>query len=173
MSQLKVNSIIPVAGVPTGGGGGIVQVVSVVKSDTTSISASSGSFNDISGLSATITPTSSSSKILVLFNVNAGFASGYRGSFRLVRGSTAINIGDASSSVQRMTFSSIETKNTSATEQVSSNFLDSPSTTSSVTYKVQLEAEGGTHFINRAKANGQGSTYHNGTSNITLMEVSA
>ena len=61
------------------------------------------------------------------------FASGYRGSFRLVRGSTAINIGDASSSVQRMTFSSIETKNNSATEQVSSNFLDSPSSTSSVT----------------------------------------
>ncbi len=154
-------------------GGKILQVVSVSKSDTTSISASSGSFNDISGLSASITPASSSNKVLVLFNVNAGMRSGYRGSFRLVRGSTAINIGDASSSVQRMTFSSIETKNNSATEQVSSNFLDSPSSTSSVTYKVQLEAEGGTHFINRTVGDGTGSTYHNGTSNITLIEVAA
>ena len=154
-------------------GGKILQVVSVSKSDTTSISASSGSFNDISGLSASITPASSSNKVLVLFNVNAGMRSGYRGSFRLVRGSTAINIADASSSVQRMTFSSIETKNNSATEQVSSNFLDSPSSTSSVTYKVQLEAEGGTHFINRTVGDGTSSTYHNGTSNITLIEVAA
>tara|TARA_B100001093_G_scaffold366186_1_gene350962 strand:- start:289 stop:1731 length:1443 start_codon:yes stop_codon:yes gene_type:complete len=154
-------------------GGKILQVVSVSKSDTTSISASSGSFNDISGLSASITPASSSNKVLVLFNVNAGMRSGYRGSFRLVRGSTAINIADASSSVQRMTFSSIETKNNSASEQVSSNFLDSPSSTSSVTYKVQLEAEGGTHFINRTVGDGTSSTYHNGTSNITLIEVAA
>ena len=56
MSTLKVNSIIPVAGVPTGGGGGIVQVKQTVKSDTASVG--SASFTDLSGMTITITPTS-------------------------------------------------------------------------------------------------------------------
>ena len=64
MSQIKVNSIIPVSGVPTGGGGGIIQVKSVVKTDI--FTSTSTSFVDITGMSVNITPTSSSSKILFL-----------------------------------------------------------------------------------------------------------
>ena len=52
MSTLKVNSIIPVAGVPTGGGGGIVQVKQTVKSDTTTVASSS--FADLPGMTITI-----------------------------------------------------------------------------------------------------------------------
>ena len=66
MSQLKVNSIIPVSGVPTGGGGGIIQIKQTFKTDGTSQSGNSSStYYDISGMSVTITPTSSSSKIIV------------------------------------------------------------------------------------------------------------
>ncbi len=162
------------SGTATGmGGGKILQVVSAHKSDTFSQATSAGTFYDITGLSASITPASSSNKILVLFNINAGFATGWRGSFRLVRGSTAINIGDASGSVNRAAFSAVFTGSSSQTEQVSSNFLDSPSSTSSLTYKLQLVAEGGTHYINRSNADNTGATYFAGTSNLTLMEVSA
>ena len=65
MSQLKVNSIIPVGGVPTGGGGGITQVKQTVKKDVFSASLATGNVSaDITGLSVTITPTSSTNKIL-------------------------------------------------------------------------------------------------------------
>lgn len=66
MSTLKVNSIIPVAGVPTGGGGGIIQIVKAVT--TTQTSTTSESFVD-SNLTATITPTSTSSHVLVLARI--------------------------------------------------------------------------------------------------------
>ena len=66
MSTLKVNSIIPVAGVPTGGGGGIIQIVKAVT--TTQTSTSSESFVD-TNLTATITPTSTSSHVLILARI--------------------------------------------------------------------------------------------------------
>jgi hypothetical protein len=60
MSQLKVNSIIPTGGVPTGGGGGITQIVSATKSDTSSFSASTSSPSSLESIfPITITPTSS------------------------------------------------------------------------------------------------------------------
>ena len=62
-SELRVDKIIPTGGVPTGGGGGIIQVVSAYKGDN--FSTSSTTFVDITGLSATITPKFSTSKILV------------------------------------------------------------------------------------------------------------
>ena len=74
MSTLKVNSIIPVAGVPTGGGGGIIQIVQSLKKDTSTTSVTtnttSSAFESVSNLTCTITPTSSSSKILVDFMLN-------------------------------------------------------------------------------------------------------
>lgn len=167
------DGIIQSADLATGVGGKVLQVVSAHKSDTFSQSTSAGVFYDITGLSASITPASSSNKILVLFNINAGFATGWRGSFRLVRDSTGINIGDASGSVNRATFSAVFTGSSSQTEQVSSNFLDSPSSTSSLTYKLQLVTEGGTHYINRSNADNTSSTYFAGASNLTLMEIAA
>ena len=64
MSQIKVNSIIPVSGVPTGGGGGIIQIVEAVKTDTATTSTSI--YGAIAGLQPQITPTSNTSKIMML-----------------------------------------------------------------------------------------------------------
>ena len=61
-SKLRVDSILPVNGAPTSGGGGIVQCVSTTKTDT--FTTASTSFTDVTGLSATITPKFSTSKIL-------------------------------------------------------------------------------------------------------------
>ena len=96
MSQLKVNSIVPVAGAPTGGGGGIIQVKQTLKNDTAS-SSTTTSFTDISGLSVSITPTSSSSKIL-LFVVNGGVfyenAQTVSSDYTITSGNNAMAAGD-------------------------------------------------------------------------------
>ena len=65
MSQLRTNSIVPVGGIPAGAsGGGIIQVVQTVKTDDAS--TTSNSYTDITGLSVTITPRSTSNKILII-----------------------------------------------------------------------------------------------------------
>jgi len=72
MSQVRTNSLVPVGGIPAGAsGGGIIQCVYALKTDTQSF-ANNSSFNDISGLSVSITPRSSSNKVLVFFSVSAG-----------------------------------------------------------------------------------------------------
>ena len=173
MSTLKVNSIIPVAGVPTGGGGGIIQIKQTVKTEVTSFTSNSSStFADISGMSVTITPTSSSSKIYVFFVVNVSTSTSDRNnSIKLLRGSTDICVGTSGTSlnvsIADKTFSNKYMMN------FTQNFLDSPSTTSATTYKLQWACEGSggnqTYYLNR-KGSGTGE----GTaSSITVMEVSA
>ena len=91
MSQLKVNSIVPTGGLPSGANGGIIQIV---HAETTSqVSDTSGSFVD-SGITATITPSSNSSKILVVASMQWFIfrnATETSGSFKLLRGSTTIS----------------------------------------------------------------------------------
>ena len=99
MSKLKVNSIIPVSGVPTGGGGGIVQVKHTTKDDY--FSTGSSSFTDVTGLSVAITPTSSSSKIFIMACVQYSSAGsgGSRVQWRILQshagGTTAVATGGA------------------------------------------------------------------------------
>ena len=175
MSTLKVNSIIPVAGVPTGGGGGIIQIKNAIKTDTQSTGASSN-FVDITGLSVAITPTSSSSKILICCNITAGHSavSNVFG-FRLMRGSTAIAVGDAAGNRRQWTFGEMtaysNTNNT--THGVGGTFLDSPSTTSATTYKLQLYNKYNTIYINRSGEDSNSENHGRGVSAITVMEVSA
>ena len=175
MSQLKVNSIIPVSGVPTGGGGGIIQVKQTVKSDTFSNSNTS-SHVDITGLSVTITPTSATSKILIELSVITGHSSHTTVmGLQLVRDTTAICIGDADGSRTRYTtgmhthFSNAE--NTVRTH--SQTFLDSPATTNAVTYKVNMRNTGGTAYVNRSHEDLNLSGHGRGVSTITVMEISA
>ena len=69
-SELRVDRIVPTTGVPTGGGGGIIQVVQVTKTDQ--FATSSTSYTDVTGLSASITPIRDDSKILVRVCVMIG-----------------------------------------------------------------------------------------------------
>ena len=69
MSQLKVNSIVPAGGLPSGSNGGIIQVNQALVNTTVSASCGSAStFTDISGMEVTITPSSSSNKILLYYH---------------------------------------------------------------------------------------------------------
>tara|TARA_R100001086_G_C11730041_1_gene229410 strand:+ start:51 stop:560 length:510 start_codon:yes stop_codon:yes gene_type:complete len=154
----------------TGSTGKILQIVHAHKSDRQTFSTSSGTYSDVSGMSATITPSSTSNKIIIMFNINTGGQSGQRITYRLQRNGTNIARGDADSSSQRGCFSSIVTSGNSQSEHQSYVFRDSPSSTSALTYKIQFESEGGTHIINNTRGGDGGSTYHVGSSNIMLME---
>ena len=174
MSTLKVNSIIPVAGVPTGGAGGIVQVKQTVKTDTTSANNNSQTdFIDMSGMSVSITPTSSTSKILIYVTVNVSAeATDRNNSIRLLRDSTVIGAGTGGSTANCSVY--VRTKDNDYLENKSFMFLDSPNTTSATTYKLQWCAEGSggnakTWFLNK-RAVGD---FQITGSHITVMEVSA
>tara|TARA_B100001093_G_scaffold221766_1_gene212705 strand:+ start:22 stop:519 length:498 start_codon:yes stop_codon:yes gene_type:complete len=165
MSQLKVNSIIPVAGVPTGGGGGIVQIKQTFKNDATS--TTSNTFSDLTGMSATITPTSNSSKILIRYSLYLSFQVPVV-LINLVRGST--NIAQPAASPAHFS-TSMHWVNTDAMVYHNYEFLDSPATTSATTYKLQWRnhVTGYTTKLNQY----HGSANYDATSTMTLMEVSA
>tara|TARA_A100001515_G_scaffold96080_2_gene77095 strand:+ start:666 stop:1184 length:519 start_codon:yes stop_codon:yes gene_type:complete len=172
MSQLKVDSLVPTTGVPSGGAGGAIQTLSTTKTDT--FSTSNNSFTDIPNLSVTITPRSSSSKILVFGHCTGNGNGSTRVNFRLVRGSTAICIGDANGDRVRAFGGIFAPNNDNTTETVSFVHLDSPGTTSATTYKVQVVNGGGqTIYVNRSDSFTNHVTHNSGTSSITVMEVSA
>ena len=169
--QLRVDKIVPVDGVPSGGGGGIVQCVSTTKTDT--FTTASTSFVDVTGLSATITPKFSTSKIFVIVTT-CGNTNGSKGYGRLMRDSTAIAVGDASGSTVQATF---DMNNAGASNRGASyvgQILDSPATTSATTYKLQVRHENGSGNININRINSTDDSAVAGrySSTITLMEFS-
>ena len=175
-SELRVDKIIPTNGVPTGGGGGIIQVQSVTKTDTFT-KASNTSFQDVPGLSVSITPTRSDSKILILYDMGWGSNSGHC-SCRLMRDSTPIKIGDANGNKTRVTgqMHHAGSNDQYDIEQVSGTFLDSPATTSAVTYKMQVGtpySSSYTLFVNYHQEESDLAWVGRGASSITVMEISA
>ena len=161
----------------SGGVGKILQVVHTIKSNGFSVSASTDNFSDITGLSASITPASSSNKILINFQTSYSANAGQRGSFRLLRDSTVINAANADGQNTNQTiFPSLVTRdNTAMSIPVAGCHVDSPATTSAITYKLQVGAESGasTIFVNLDASGSTGSTQYKGVSNLILMEVAA
>jgi hypothetical protein len=160
--------------------GKILQVVSTTKTNTFSEgSIASGGFSDtVTGLTASLTPSATSSKVLVQVTAhvsNSGASDDGIGGFRLMRDSTAIAISDAASSRARLTsFSGARGQevNDIAINHVTT--LDSPNTTSSITYGIQLFNAGGasqTLYLNRSSANSDSTNIGQTVSSITLMEV--
>lgn len=171
MSTLRVNNVTDLAGASQLGS--IIQVVQGTKSDTSS--ASAFNWTDM-GLSATITPGSTSNKILVMIQANIGASAGYDMKARLVRGSTAIHIGNAASLRPRVTTTITQSYSTTANyaaDQAIITYLDSPSTTSGVTYKLQCASYSGqVVYLNRNGADLDTAEYDGrGASSIVLMEV--
>jgi hypothetical protein len=161
---------IPKAALPTGS---VLQVVSTTKTDT--FTNSSTSFVDITGLSVSITPTSSSSKILVMYSLMSGENASNFPLVRLVRNSTAIAVGDAAGSRAQVSSVAWGSGANNATNMQSMNFLDSPATTSSTTYKLQISGAtaGVTNYINRDQRDDDGGYEPRGVSTITVMEIAA
>lgn len=155
---LAVSGGVPAWTTPSGG-----KIVQIVQTSTTStLSTTSGTYADITGVSATITPTSASNKILVMVNFGAiypttsGSGTTY-GAIKLLRDSTAINetslgwyLAAGTTGVGDFYFSH------------TLNQIDSPATTSATTYKCQHKRPAGTAFYSNTTG---------GCISVILMEV--
>jgi hypothetical protein len=156
-------------------GGKLLQVVSTTKTDT--FTSSSTSWTDITGLSATITPSSTSSKILISVTTSGSVNAGGNIFFALARGGSQIALGDTSGSRTRCTthwwvYDSVYYQHLSTS--VTATNLDSPATTSAVTYSMQLIAQSGvTGYVNRSANDSNSVTKGRGSSTITVMEIGA
>ena len=171
-SQLRVDKIVPVDGAPTGGGGGIIQVVhsSATAEASQSNSGTTQTTLTDTGLSATITPKFSTSKVLVLVHQTYQIENGndnvqFQINMLLRDGSNNVLHGSTE-------FNALRWKEQYAASNVYSlNFLHSPNTTSAFTYKMTMNyyyMSSGSGTL-RAQRDDQA----NCQSEMTLMEVSA
>ncbi len=150
--------------------GKVLQVLSATKTDTSTVATTT--WTDVGSLSVAITPSATSSKILVTV---AGCGNGGPGvdwaPIRLVRDSTAIAIGDSATSRTQVSTSMYDNDSGNLVT-FAINYLDSPSTTSATTYKVQWRhLSTGTMYFNRSS--GDTTNAMRGTSTITVMEIGA
>jgi hypothetical protein len=155
------------------GGGKVLQVLQTVKTDTFSTSTGMPSFTDVTGMSQAITPSSSSSKILV--TVSGHFTnqtSNATNGFRLQRDSTSIFIGDSRGSSTRASSGGTQS-GAGNMENFSFTFLDSPNTTSSVTYKLQAGSESGYTLFFGGTYSTVGAYNMSAPASITVMEIGA
>ena len=181
MSITKLNnlSISAVTALPSGVGGKVLQVVSTTKTDTFSV-AGTTSLVDVTGLSVSITPSSSSNKILITGFIGSSTGpSGNQTFFHLIRGSTEIAKGDTAASKRLAHTAAIGNVDAFGSQSwiltpIPFQHLDSPATTSATTYKIQLSGAttSNTHYINRSIRD-EASTNYDGriVSTITAFEI--
>lgn len=151
--------------------GSVLQVVSTTKADTQTITGTS--YVQISGLTASITPSSSSNKILISVSIGFGGGTNFYPAFRLYRDSTAINLNSGSGTGEECSFGFQNPTSAERYFQVNHQFLDSPSSTSAITYSVYvspMRTASQTININTANTVADDNQLK-GTSTITIMEI--
>jgi hypothetical protein len=166
-----INASAAIAGTKLSGAGKVLQVVTQFYDTQTSINSSS--FVD-TGLSLSITPSSTSNKVLAMFYPSFSTESGAYAAFKLFRGSTEIG-----SSTQTGTgiecFAGYYGHSTFNYSVISLPivYLDSPSTTSSTTYKLQaspMRTSSLQFYLNRSHTLGDDNQFRT-SSNVILMEI--
>ena len=150
--------------------GHILQVIQTLKSDEFSFTTTGVStFVALTGLTVTITPQSASNKILVSGFVSFNMANASQNALRLKRDSTVIGSGTESNAVQAL---AVGTSNTDRYHPYPFEILDSPNTTSAITYSLEMaKSQSGTLRINRRDTSS--SSGFSASSAITVMEVAA
>ena len=175
-SILKVSTIQNTAGgAPTAGdlglnvAGNVLQVKQThfdTKSSTTSASWATL-------YSASITPTSASNKVLAVVSFSGSHANSYSGLVRVLRQTTPIGGGAGGTNYQSNVWFNIRSVSAYNISTYSASYLDSPATTSAITYNVQWYASGGELFYaNRTIQDGLAYDYDSpNASSITLLEI--
>jgi len=151
--------------------GNIIQVIQTVKTDITSTTSST--FAAISGLSVNITPSASSSTILVTVDCKIGNGGGLGAYIRLQRGNSVIYAGTGGGEpVLQQTYGGSDTgEGLYGSPFMGGTFLDSPAVDTQLTYAVYWARENsGTLYLNRTGSN-SGAYVGNSASSITVMEV--
>lgn len=177
MSILLTNQIQNLSGgVILRSAGSILQVQSTILQTTfttTSIITTSGGGAAVSGLSAAITPTSATNKILVTCSLNINGQSGSTQSFAyLARGTTPIGTGTGVSSRPGMG-GRFYFADSNVAGMIWMQFLDSPNTTNATTYNVYVGTENASYtvYVNRTQSDSDGLNGARTSSVLTLMEV--
>jgi|TARA_R100001460_G_scaffold107911_1_gene157551 hypothetical protein len=152
--------------------GAVLQVVPMIKTDA--FNDDSTSFIDITGFTCSITPSSTSSKILIMSTINGSQGVGAnRTVLKLLRNNSDIMLSATGQGNRELATCGLNSTHADliATSHVS--ILDSPSTTSQVTYKWQgrVTAGSGDFYINRSQNDTNDGTYTRFASNIILMEI--
>jgi len=161
-SELRVDKIVPTDGVPTGGGGGIIQVVAQ-RLSASRVSMSGGSFSEL-GDDAIITPHFSTSKILITMTIS--IHSNSSNTQILMDVARKIGSGSYTNNLSGFAYGIVSHKSNSEWNGQSLQWMDSPNTTQPITYKLSTKTvDSATVYLNDAGAN-TGSF-------ISLMEISA
>jgi hypothetical protein len=185
MANLRLNNVTALSetgGVATFGSpsstlkypvGHVLQCLSAIKTDD-DFSTTDNAFVDVTGLSVAITPSSSSNKILIMADVAVGSSANHSGGIRISGGNATTYVGDASSNRQRVAGVSVYMGSSTIYNiaSVTKIYLDSPATTSAVTYVVQASAKINTVYINRTGDHRDTTDYDPvASSSITVMEI--
>ena len=178
-SELRVDKIIPTGGVPTGGGGGVIQVVQ--KLFTTTFTSNVYAYTDVTGFTIDITPKFSTSKILCFGHISGNGTNNTRALYRLLRtvsGGSGVSLGVGNDSIGNRA-PCIGTIYTGTDNESPSTFgytvLDSPATTNSINYKIQISNgnNSDSSYVNRASSWSNSYAHGAPASSLTLMELSA
>lgn len=183
MTSLVTNQVVSADGTKTllNSTGGVIQVLSVFDNAQYTFvagAANQNTYYDIAGLTLTITPSSVTSKIMVISSIALGqITDAYNCFVRLYRGSTPLSLGNSTNYRDGASagFRSMPSAGYIQNDLQTIAYLDSPGTTSPVTYSIKCCNSGGSgyaSYINRSA--GLDSTWvQNCGSNLLLMEVSA
>ena len=175
MSELRTNRIVPRDGLVSGASGGIIQVVQSFKTDTGSSSVAGGALTN-HVLTQSITPTRSDSKVLVDFHVMCSSSSTMnRLAAVITKNGSPVGVADDTGDNKTENTVCIVANDVNEPYTLSGKFLDSPATTSAVTYGIKIRT--GTSSTITIQFNRQGTESNNiyimrGTSSLTLMEIS-
>ncbi len=175
-ADMLASNAVTAGKLASGVGGKILQVVQTVKKDKTTIQSTS--LTDITGMSVTITPSSSSNKVLIRYSLSI-FTNNQYWAMRLLRGSdSTIFIGDQNPSATSQTRGSFGSYMPSYVDgrTVVQELLDSPNTTSATTYKLQAHTPYSSSYIigiNTSPTQDNYTYMTNCVSTITAMEVAA
>lgn len=151
------------------GGGKILQVVQATKTDTASVTGTTFS----SVFTASITPSSSSSTVLVIATLNVGGATNNWPLIRLTRSSSTLLQGDTAGNRVRVT-TVCGAPNSSTSVSAAITYLDSPASTSAQTYAIEMASQStGAVYLNRSSTDTDTTAFQRGACTIILMEVGA
>jgi hypothetical protein len=138
--------------------GNILQVVSTTKTDTQSTTV----FTEVTGLNATITPKSATSKIYVLLNIVVGANDTSNTVFGFVTCNNSPIVGTGTYGIG---WTALRIADVAASFTLHNEYLHSPNSTSELTYRTYISRESGTVYVNR------GQFVTSGFSTLTLIEV--
>jgi hypothetical protein len=164
-----INASAAIVSTKLSGTGKVLQVISA--SELSTFSTSSTSYVDVTNMSISITPSSASNKVLIMFFAQGTTSGSDTGHIRLNKDGTALFIGTTSSSRQSATVGITDGSGLSTIANLSFSYLDSPNTTSSTTYKITMRANTGTAYIGRSQVDGDAAGYPRTPTSLIIMEI--